>query len=131
MPSLTLCPSGKDKSTIRRHLFGRLRLGVTQIELMVKFVRQDEASCGRTTTWFNWLLQIVYFPLSLGGRRLTSRYEWRGGISWIGQSQVEATVDALQNIPHEFLVWIVLEAVFPYFLSERRFNSLQTLRELC
>ena len=43
MPSLTLLPLGDERSTMRRHLLGRLRFGMTPIGLNVSSGREGTA----------------------------------------------------------------------------------------
>ena len=49
-PSLTLTPFGDDRSTINRHLSGRLCLGITPTGLSVKEGKERAASCEKQAT---------------------------------------------------------------------------------
>ena len=49
-PSLTLSPFGDDRSTINRHLSGRLCFGITPTGLSVKEGKERAASCEKQAT---------------------------------------------------------------------------------
>ena len=62
MPSFTLWPSGEDRSTIRRHLLGRLRLGITPIGLIWRWGKVSAAASGKRTTRFRSTSWAVNCP---------------------------------------------------------------------